>query len=372
MTRRFLWGLLAVVMAFGTAGCGTKETPAPATVSGQPAGAEKTGGEKNAGGEAVTETSASQSAKDDGKTYTIRIAIVSSDSHLHNTVLNEWAQEAKEKTNGRLILKVMGSSQLGGERDYVEGMQLGNIEMAQVSSAAVNGFLNDFSLLSFPYFFKDYAEMEKVFNGPMGDELFAELEGIGIKGLTWFSNGFRNVYTKNTPVTTPADMKGLKIRVMESDVMIATLNAMGASGTPMAYSELYSAIQQGVMDGAENALGNIYSDGYYEICKNVSLTEHFAPPGVVAISQKSYDSLPDDLKEYLTESAIRFGKMEREMDEKLQEEMKKKLEEKGVQINEVDKQSFIDATASVYTEYAGGVSDTVKVLAEEELGKSFN
>ena len=296
MTRRFLWGLLAVVMAFGTAGCGAKETPAPATVSGQPAGAEKTGGEKNAGGEAVTETSASQSAKDDGKTYTIRIAIVSSDSHLHNTVLNEWAQEAKEKTNGRLILKVMGSSQLGGERDYVEGMQLGNIEMAQVSSAAVNGFLNDFSLLSFPYFFKDYAEMEKVFNGPMGDELFAELEGIGIKGLTWFSNGFRNVYTKNTPVTTPADMKGLKIRVMESDVMIATLNAMGASGTPMAYSELYSAIQQGVMDGAENALGNIYSDGYYEICKNVSLTEHFAPPGVVAISQKSYDSLPDDLK----------------------------------------------------------------------------
>ena len=108
------------------------------------------GERKNAGGEAVTETSASQSAKDDGKTYTIRIAIVSSDSHLHNTVLNEWAQEAKEKTNGRLILKVMGSSQLGGERDYVEGMQLGNIEMAQVSSAAVNGFLNDFSLLSFP------------------------------------------------------------------------------------------------------------------------------------------------------------------------------------------------------------------------------
>ena len=211
--------------------------------------------------------------------------------------------------------------------------------------------------------------MEKVFNGPMGDELFAELQGIGIKGLTWFSNGFRNV---NTPVTTPADMKGLKIRVMESDVMIATLNAMGASGTPMAYSELYSAIQQGVMDGAENALGNIYSDGYYEICKNVSLTEHFAPPGVVAISQKAYDSLPDDLKEYLTESAIRFGRMEREMDEKLQEEMKDKLEEKGVQINEVDKQSFIDATASVYTEYAGGISDTVKALAEQELGKSFN
>lgn len=371
MTRRCLWGLLAAAMIFGTAGCGTKETPVPTTVSGQLAGEKNMDGEIEAGSEAKTESSSPQKAEDDGKTYTIRIAIVSSDSHLHNTVLNEWAQEAKEKTNGRLILKVMGSSQLGGERDYVEGMQLGNIEMAQVSSAAVNGFLNDFSLLSFPYFFKDYAEMEKVFNGPMGEALFSELEGIGIKGLTWFSNGFRNVYTKNTPVTTPADMKGLKIRVMESDVMIATLNAMGASGTPMAYSELYSAIQQGVMDGAENALGNIYSDGYYEICKNVSLTEHFAPPGVVAISQKAYNSLPDDLKEYLTESAVRFGKMERERDEKLQEEMKKNLEEKGVQINEVDKQSFIDATASVYTDYADGISSNVKAMAEEELGKSF-
>lgn len=358
MRKIFVRGLLAAAMVLGMAGC------ASGTASENTAASEPTAVEKKA----ETETQAAN----DGKAYTIRIAIVSSDSHLHNAVLNEWAKEAAEKTNGRLILKVMGSSQLGGERDYVEGMQLGNIEMAQVSSAAVNGFLNDFSLLSFPYFFNDYAEMEKVFNGPMGEALFQELEEIDIKGLTWFSNGFRNVYTKSTPVTTPADMKGLKIRVMESDVMIATLNAMGGSGTPMAYGELYAAIQQGVMDGAENALGNIYSDGYYEICKNVSLTEHFAPPGVVAISKKSFDSLPSDLQEYLTESAVRFGKIERERDEKLQEEMKTKLEEKGVEINEVDKQSFIDATASIYTEYSEGISDTVKSLAEKELGKVFH
>lgn len=351
MRRKLISGMLAVTMLL--AGCSAKTVP------------------DTAPGQVQEQAQGEQGKTDDGKTYTIRIAVVSSDSHLHNTILKEWAQEAIEKTDGRLVLKIMGSSQLGGERDYVEGMQLGNIEMAQVSSAAVNGFLSDFSVLSFPYLFHDYAEMEKVFNGPMGDALFQELEGIGIKGLTWFSNGFRNVYTKNTPVTIPADMKGLKIRVMESDVMIATLNAMGASGTPMAYGELYSAIQQGVMDGAENALGNIYADGYYEVCKNVSLTEHFAPPGVVAISTKAFDSLPADLQEYLTESALRFGKMERERDEKLQEEMKEKLEEKGVQVNEVDKQSFIDATSSVYTEYSAGISDTIKALAEKELGKSF-
>ncbi len=359
MKRRFLCGILGIAMALGMAGCGNTQNSA-GTNSAVTVEEEK-------------ETEAADKTSDlkDDKTYTIRIAIVSSDSHLHNTILNEWAEEAKEKTNGRLILKVMGSSQLGGERDYVEGMQLGNIEMAQVSSAAINGFINDFSILSFPYLFKDYEEMEKIYTGPMGDELLKELDSIGIKGLTWFSNGFRSVYTKNRKIEKPEDMKGLKIRVMESDVMIATLNAMGGSGTPMAYGELYSAIQQGVMDGAENALGNVYSDGYYEICKNISLTEHFAPPGVVAISKKTFEALPQDIQDYLVESALRFGKEERERDEELQKEMKAKLEEKGVEINEVDKQSFIDATASIYAEYSDGISDTIKEMAAKELGKSF-
>ena len=342
-------GLLAIAIITGLAGCSNH------------ASSDNT---------AVIKQEALQGA-DTGETYTVRIAIVSSDSHLHNEILNEWAEDAEEKTGGRLILKTMGSGQLGGERDYIEGMQLGNIEMAQVSSAAVNGFLSDFSILSFPYCFEDYADMENVFSGPVGEALFRQLEGIGIKGLTWFTNGFRNVYTRDTPVTTPEDMKGLKIRVMESDVMIATLNAMGASGTPMAYGELYSAIQQGVMDGAENALGNIYADGYYEICKNVSLTEHFAPPGIVAISAGTFDALPEDLQEYLIESAERFGKEERERDEALQEEMKANLQEKGVQINEVDKQSFIDATANIYSEYSGEISGEIKGLVEQELGKSF-
>ncbi len=359
MKRRYFYGLLAGISVLALAAC--------AKSTGQP---EMNSAAVNEEKEAVSDKE-EQAGKADGETYTIRIALVSSDSHLHNTVLKEWAEEAEEKTNGRLILKVMGSSQLGGERDYVEGMQLGNIEMAQVSSAAVNGFLNDFSILSFPYFFKDYEEMEKVFSGPMGQELFQELDGIGIKGLTWFSNGFRSVYTKDRAVEKPADMKGMKIRVMESDVMIATLNAMGASGTPMAYGELYSAIQQGVMDGAENALGNIYADGYYEICKNVSLTEHFAPPGVVAISKKAYESLPKDLQDYLTESAVRFGKEERKRDEELQKEMQKKLEDAGVEINQVDKQAFIDATAFLYKEYSGEISSSIKEIASKELGKSF-
>ena len=306
-----------------------------------------------------------------GERHTIRIAIVSSASHLHNIVLEEWAKDAKEKTGDRLNLRVMGSSQLGGERDYVEGMQLGNIEMAQVSCGPISGFLSDFTLVSLPYFFTDYRDMEKVFTGEVGRALFAKLDSIGIKGLTWFTNGFRNVYTKNKAVTVPADLNGLKIRVMESQVMISTLNRMGASATPMAYSELYAAIQQGVMDGAENALGNIFADKYYEICKNVSLTGHFAPPGVVAISQKAFDRLPADLQDYLVTSAAHFGKIQRERDEILQKEMEEKLVSLGMQVNEVNKQAFIDATKPVYAEMKSDLDPAMIEVVAKTMGKTF-
>lgn len=308
-------------------------------------------------------------AKDD-TVYTIRIAIVSSDSHLHNIVLNEWAADALEKTDGRLVLQVMGSSQLGGERDYVEGMQLGSIEMCQVSSGPVASFLPDFNLLSFPYFFEDYAAMEEVFNGEVSEYLFDQLETMGIKGLTWFTNGYRSVYS-NKEVHKPEDLNGLKIRVMESNLMIETLNAMGASAMPMAYSELYSAIQQGVMDGAENSLGNIMADKYYEICKNVSLTEHFAPPGVVAISMETYNKLPADLQEYLVTSALEFGKLQRERDEVLQEETADALVEAGCTVNEVDKDAFVAATEGIYSKFAGDLNPELIEIVERTMGKNF-
>lgn len=306
-----------------------------------------------------------------GERYTVRVALVSSAAHLHNKVIEEWAKEAREKTGGKLTLRVMGSSQLGGERDYLEGMQLGNIEMAQVSSGPISGFLPDFILVSLPYFFTDYQEMEKVFNGPVGEALFKKLDSINMKGLTWFTNGFRNVYTRNKAIKTPVDLKGLKIRVMESQVMISTLNHMGASATPMAYSELYAAIQQGVMDGAENALGNIFADKYNEICKNVSLTGHFAPPGVVAISRKTFDKLPADIQEYLVESAQRFGKIQRERDALLQKEMEEKLAGLGMTINEVDKAAFIEATKPVYGEMREKIDPALIDLVQKNLGKQF-
>ena len=301
------------------------------------------------------------------ETITLRIASVSGPAHTHNKVMREWAKKVKEETNGRLIIRVLDSAQLGGERDYIEGMQLGNIEMAQVSTGPISGFIPQFMVCALPYVFQDYDQIKRVVNGPIGQKLFELLEQKGIKGLTWFTNGFRSVFNREKPIQGPDDLKGMKIRVMESPLMVGTLNAMGASATPMAYGELYTALQQGVMDGAENAPGNMLNDKFYEVCKYYTLTEHFAPPGVVAISMKTYNKLPEDLQEYLVKSAAWLGDYEMAEDQKVQAAALEELEKKGVTINKVDKAPFMEGVKPVLEEFSEEIGPEIMGLVMQEL-----
>ena len=266
------------------------------------------------------------------ETYVLRFAIVSGPAHAHNRAVEAWAEQVAEETNGRLEIRLLGGGQLGGERDYIEGMQLGTIDMAQVSTGPIASFVPNFSALSLPYVVTSYAQIESLVTGPVGDYLFSDLEGTGIKGLTWFTNGFRSVFTREVPVTNPEDLAGQKIRVMESPLMVSTLNAMGASATPMAYGELYTALQQGVMDGAENAPGNVLNDKFYEVTNYFSATRHFAPPGLVAISDRVFGTLPEDLQEYLVEAALELGEQARALDEQEQERAIAALEAEGMTV----------------------------------------
>ncbi len=299
------------------------------------------------------------SAEAESKAIVLRIASVSGPAHLHNIVLRKWAEKVEEETNGRLILKVLDSAQLGGERDYIEGMQLGSIELAQISTGPISGFIPQFMVCSLPYVFQSYEQMKEVTGGPVGKKLFELLESKNIKGLAWFTNGFRSVFNSVRPIYKPSDLKGLKIRVMESPLMVGTLNAMGASATPMAYGELYTALQQGVMDGAENAPGNMLNDKFYEVSKYYSLTEHFAPPGVVAISMHVYNKLPKDLQDYLVESAKWLGEYEMDEDKKTQLKAVEELKNKGVQVNKVDKELFTKAVKPVIDKFSEQIGQDI-------------
>jgi tripartite ATP-independent transporter DctP family solute receptor len=278
---------------------------------------------------------------------TLRIASVSGPQHHHNVALRWYAAEvAKQAPN--LKLEVLDGGQLGGERDYIEGMILGSIDMAQVSTGPMAAFVPEFDLFSLPYLFRDTEHFVKVTEGPIGKECFALLEKRGIKGLCWFDNGYRNVFNNKRPVSKPEDMNGLKIRVMESPLMVGTVRAMGGSATPMAYSELYTALQQHVLDGAENAPGNVLNDKFYEVTKYYSLTKHFRPPGVVCMSMKTWNRLSSADQKALQDNAVKLQKYEIELTGKVEAAAIENLKQHGMEVNEVDIEAFRKAVQPIY------------------------
>ena len=281
---------------------------------------------------------------------TIRVASVTGPSHHHNVALRWFADRVAARDAG-LTIEVLDGAQLGGERDYIEGMMLGSIQMAQVSTAPVSGFIPEFDLFSLPYLIRDTEHFKNVVSGPIGEKFSALAEGRGLKILAWFDNGYRNVFNKVRPVVTPEDMDGLKIRVMESPLMVNTLNAMGGSATPMSYSELYTALEQGVLDGGENAAGNVLNDKFYEVTGYFSMTQHFRPPGIVAISLGTWNNLSAEQQAVLVEEAAALQDYEIQLTGEVGAAAIEELKAKGMEINEADVAAFRDRMGPVYEDF---------------------
>ena len=281
---------------------------------------------------------------------TIRVASVTGPAHHHNVSLRWFAEQVAARDVG-LNIEVLDGAQLGGERDYIEGMMLGSIQMAQVSTAPVSGFVPEFDLFSLPYLIRDTDHFEAVVSGPVGDTFNDLAEARGMKILAWFDNGYRNVFNKVRPVVMPEDMDGLKIRVMESPLMVNTLNAMGGSATPMSYSELYTALEQGVLDGGENAAGNVLNDRFYEVSSYLSMTQHFRPPGIVAISMSTWNGLNADQQAVLVEEGARLQDYEIALTAEVGAAAIEELKAKGMKVNEADTAAFRARMEPVYEDF---------------------
>ena len=281
---------------------------------------------------------------------TLRVASVTGPAHHHNVALRWFADRVGARGVG-LNIEVLDGAQLGGERDYIEGMMLGSIQMAQVSTAPVSAFVPEFDLFSLPYLIRDTDHFKKVVSGPVGKKFGELIEARGIRILAWFDNGYRNVFNKVRPVVTPEDMNGLKIRVMESTLMVKTLNAMGASATPMSYSELYTSLEQGVLDGGENAAGNVLNDKFYEVSGYFSMTQHFRPPGIVAIGKGAWDQLSADQQSVLMEEAAALQDYEIQLTEEIGQDAVDQLIAKGMKVNEANVAAFRDRMGPVYKDF---------------------
>lgn len=281
---------------------------------------------------------------------TIRVASVTGPAHHHNISLRWFGEQIAARDVG-LAIEVLDGGQLGGERDYIEGMMLGSIQMAQVSTAPVAGFVPEFDLFSLPYVITDTDHFKSVVSGPVGAQFAEMAEARGLKIIAWFDNGYRHVFNRARPVNTPDDMAGLKIRVMESPLMVNTLNAMGGSATPMSYNELYTAIEQGVLDGGENAAGNVLNDRFYEVTGYLSLTQHFRPPGIVAVSMAAWNRLSEEQQQVMIEEGARLQEYEIALTAEVEAQALAELAAQGMQINEVDVEAFRARMAPVYEDF---------------------
>ena len=307
------------------------------------------------------------------KVKIIKVSTTTQPTHIYNVGLEYFAKLVKEKTNGELEVKIFPAAQLGSERDAVEGLQLGTLEMTLTSTGPLGNFVPEVKLLNLPFLFKNRDEAYKILDGDIGTEIAAKFPAIGIRSLGWYENGFRHITNNVRPINSLKDMDGIKIRVMEDSLFISTMKALGASPLPMAFGELYTALEQGTVDAQENPLVNIESSRFYEVQKNLAITGHFYSPSMLLVSEMFFQGLTPAQQKALTEAAIEARDYERNLSIEGDKVTEAKLASEGMKVTHPDKAEFIKAVAPVYQNAAkdigGGDAAKGKALIDRTLAE---
>jgi TRAP-type transport system periplasmic protein len=277
--------------------------------------------------------------------------------HQYHIGAMKLAEAVEKNSGGAMKIEVFPDAQLGGERDLAEGTRLGTVDMAVLAAGSVLPlWVPEFQVIEMPFLFRNRAHAYEVLDGPVGAELNSLAEKKGMKILGYWEVGFRNMTDNKRPIVTPKDMEGLKIRVQQSKVYIEMMKSLGAIGTPIAFTELYSALQQGVVDGQENPIATIRSMNYFEVQKYLSLTFHTYTPGAVMINPKLWGSLTEEQKAILQKSMKEARAYQRKTVADKEADDLAFLKSKGMTVTEKpDRGAFRKATLPVYDAMASVV-----------------
>jgi len=278
---------------------------------------------------------------------TMRISISTSQNSHQGIAIDTFAQEVEKRTEGRYKIQTFYNGALGGERESIESVQLGTQELAFSSTGPVPNFVPETKILDVPFLFRDKAHARAVLDGPIGDELLTKFDSKGFKALAWAENGFRHMTNSKRAVNTPDDLKGLKMRTMENPVHITAYKALGIITTPMAFPEVFTALQQGTVDGQENPLPVIMSAKFDQVQKHLSLTGHVYSPAIFVMNKAAFDKLSDADKKAFIEAAREGTKANRARVDEDEEKGVADLRSKGMEVVEnVDKSQFVTALSS--------------------------
>jgi tripartite ATP-independent transporter DctP family solute receptor len=270
----------------------------------------------------------------------------------------------EQKTGGRITVKIFPSAQLGSETQTIENTQMGTLDINRVSCAPLSEFSKKIGVLSMPYIFRDYAHFRKALDGPIGGEVGKDLEPKGLKVLAYYDSGARSFYNTKRPINTPDDLKGLKIRTQKSQIMLDLVNTLGANATPMSFEEVYTSLQTGVIDGAENNAPSYLSTNHYEVAKFYSLNEHARVPDVVLISMKTWNRLSPADRKIVADAAKESEKVQSELWAKYEKDALEKVKVAKCKINVPDQAPFREKVKPLYEKYKPQFGDLIERIQE--------
>ena len=293
--------------------------------------------------------------EDGEETFTIRLAHLVPEEQSSHVKAVEFKEKLESESDGRLIVELYPNGQLyGSDREAIEAVQLGNIEMTIPAVAAMASFNDKFQVFDLPFLFNSNEAAYEALDGELGQELMADLENNDLKGLVFGENGFRHVSNNRGPIESPSDLAGLKMRTLESPLHTDTFNAFGANASPFAFGELYTALQQGTYDAMDCPISLYYTNRFYEVQDYLTLTGHVYAATALLANNDFFNGLPEDLQELVTEAAEEFRTEQRELAQQQDTEFMEQLEEAGMQINDLtdeQREEFREAAESVYTKY---------------------
>jgi tripartite ATP-independent transporter DctP family solute receptor len=278
--------------------------------------------------------------------------------------VEHFGDRLAKATNGRISVQMYASMQLGGEKEAIEQAQVGAIQLARVSVGALGPVVADLNVFNLPFLFRNTAHMQKVIDGPIGQELLDKVTGnanAGLVGLCWMDAGARSLYDTKKPIKSIADLKGLKVRVMGNPMFVDMMNALGGNGVAMGYDQVFSALQTGVVDGAENNPPSFVFDNHYQVAKYYTLTEHLIVPEILVLARRTWDALSAEDRELVRKLAREAQAEERGLWTAYEKQAVDKAKAAGIEIIEIaDKAPFQAAVKPVWDKYGPRFADLIK------------
>jgi tripartite ATP-independent transporter DctP family solute receptor len=290
--------------------------------------------------------------KDDGH-ITLKLAHSLDTGHSVHKSMVFMNERLRELSNGTMDIEIYPSSQLGSERDTMELLQIGSLAITKVSTSPMESFVPKMKVFSIPYVFRDEEHLWKVLNGKIGQDLLVEGEAVRLRGLAYYDAGSRSFYTRDKPIRTPKDLKGLKIRVQKSQTSVRMVEALGGSATPISFGELYTALQQGVVDGAENNPPSFYLSKHYDVARYYTQDMHTSVPDILLMSGHIWDNLTAQQQTWVQEAARLSVPYQRKLWKTSSDAALKAVEAAGVTIIQPDKAAFQEAVKGMHNSYKG-------------------